>query len=276
MMDRVEAETKFVPTVQLRRIMRGGKAPDIPVSRVPILWIAEIAKTTDSEVGPPAAALIDRVVRARNSEHLEADILAEVRRLTELSHAGKAYGAVDDETGRDGQCVPNGNQVDEIVKTSQTSVTQAISDRLAHGGHAVKEGPHRTVLPPNPVPVVAVPVDLPVEVVAVKSLGSRGEIVRGVTRSVGTGDRVQNLGGDGIDWYGSLVGKRLATCTVRIACRGVVDGRTRLTEVSGPNIGRGHCLEQTAVIALECPIPTKEEKQLVLPDRATQGAARVI
>src|SRR5207249_1216819 len=88
--------------------------------------------------------------------------------------------------------------------------------------------------------------------------------------------RVQNLGGDGIDWYGSLVGKRLATCTVRIACRGVVDGRTRLTEVSGPNIGRGHCLEQTAVIALECPIPTKKEKQLVLPDRATQGAARVI
>src|SRR5438094_7444209 len=227
MMDRVEAETKFVPTVQLRRIMRGGEAPVIPVSRVPILGIAEIAKTTDSEVGPPAAALIDRVVRARNSEHLEADILAEVRRLTELSHPGKAHGAVDDETGRNGQCVPNSNQVDEVVKTSQTSVTQAISDRLAHRGHSVKEGPHRTVLPPNPVRVVPVPVDLPVEVVAVKSLGSRGEIVRSVARPVGTGDRVQNLGGDGIDWYGSLVGKRLATCTVRIACRRVVNGRAR-------------------------------------------------
>src|SRR6266487_7040331 len=124
-----------------------------------------MVETTDGEVGPPTAALIDRVVRARNSEHLEADILAEVRRLTELSHPGKAYGAVNDETGRDGQRVPNGNQVHEIVKTSQTPVTQAISDRLAHRGNSVKEGPHRTVLPPNPVPLVPVPVDPPVEVV---------------------------------------------------------------------------------------------------------------
>src|SRR5438105_3743191 len=158
----------------------------------------------------------------------------------------------------------NGDKLHEGVEIAETAVARTVTDGFAQARLTVEHGLHGAVLGEYIVLGGTVQVHFAVKVVAVQSLRSRMEIVVSVAGQRWRGKEGNDFRGDCIYGDRGLIGKRLSPGTVGIACRGIVDSGSGADKVPGAHSCSGHS-DQTraAIIALEGPVPTSEEEQLV-------------
>src|SRR5882724_9596623 len=165
------------------------------------------------------------------------------------------------------------------MKVTKPAVAGTVSNGLAQAGLTVKHRLHGAVLGKDAVPGGAVPVHLPVKVVAIQLLCSRLEIVSSVARPSRQRNQSQDLLRDGINRDGGLVrkGRASGAGAVRVSCVWVIDSSPRAGKVSGAKGRSRHRYKAgAAVVAFIGPVVASEEKQLVLLNGATESAAKII
>ena len=149
------------------------------------------------------------------------------------------------------------------MKVTESTVTGTVAYGFAQAGLTMKQRLHGTVFNENSVLGRTVPVNLPVEIVAIQTLRSRLEIVGRVARSgyVWQRNQSQDLCGNGINRDGRLVSKGCASSTICIPSSRVIDGRARAGKIPGAK-SRGGDRYKTcaAVIALISAIVASEEE----------------
>src|SRR6266478_178709 len=163
------------------------------------------------------------------------------------------------------------------MKVTKPAVTRTVSNGLAQAGLTVKHRLHGAVLGKDAVPGGAVPVHLPVKVVAIQLLCSRLEIVSSVARPSRQRNQSQDLLRDWIYRDGGLVRKGRASGAVSVSCVRVINDRPCAGKVSGAKRRSRHGYKAgAAVVAFIGPVVASEEEQLVLLDGATESAAKII
>src|SRR6266568_8838722 len=98
-MNNVRAGVNLMLAMGPANIVVAGEAPIVPKSGVPTLGIAKIGVARNVKIGEAAVPQVVRIVGARNPEHSQSDVCAEVRCLAKLAHACKAHVPVNDKRG---------------------------------------------------------------------------------------------------------------------------------------------------------------------------------
>ena len=139
---------------------------------------------------------------------------------------------VNHEVGRKGIGLPDGRDLHAGGGLTEATIAQAVAARFTEAeASTIERRPHGAVLEPELVLVVAVPVDLGVDIVAVQALGARVEVVGGFpsSRNIGGGNQVQQRhrgavqAGSGNDVELPTAGEYRAACTIQVARKGIED-----------------------------------------------------
>src|SRR6266566_200340 len=275
-MDDVRSGADLVLAVGPPDVVVAGEAPVVAERGVPSFGVTNVRVTCNREVWKAAAAQVRRIISPGNPQHVRSDVCTKVRSLPVLAHASKADVPIDDKGRRQSQCVTHGDQLYERMEVTESTVTGAVSNRLAKTRLTVKHRLHGAVLGKDAVPGRPVPIHLAVKVVAIQTLRSRFEIVSRVARPSRRRNQSQYFRGDRANWNGGLVRKRRPSGSVRVSGGRVIDNCPGASEVSGSKGRSRHGLETSrslAVIAFEGSVVAAKEEELILLNGPTEGAA---
>src|ERR1051325_3779598 len=95
--DNIRPEAKLMLAMRPPEVVGTGEAPVMTEDRIPALRTANIGKTGNAKVRQAAVPHVIGIIGTGNSQHVEADVLAKVRRLAIFAHASEPYVTVKHE-----------------------------------------------------------------------------------------------------------------------------------------------------------------------------------
>ena len=223
--DEIEPEPKIVLALHPAGIRVDRVGLVVAEQGIPALVIPQGGIAGDVQ-GRHAAFARVGAVGPRNPEDVQSEVGAEIRGRHVLAEPRPAERPVNQERRRDGVGLAHARDLHERVTLAEAAAAQAWTTSIAEAELATDQRIHRAVLEPELMPLVAVPIDLGVDVVAVQRLRGSVEIVVRVTIQIRERHERQHLQHgavqaslrDGVDL--PAAGKHRTTGTIRLPEKG--------------------------------------------------------